>query len=283
MTAVVTLEAVTPSRPAPADPVARIAVVVSLNFPDMDHAVADLVRRFTRVALETLVELGATYQLLDTSTPLSDPTEAARCDGLLLLGGGDIVGGCYGSYLADVPHAYGVDARADHDAFAAISAVEDTRRPILGICRWAQLLNVHRGGTIIPDIEDHALHRGGEGQPLFLDEKIGILPETRLRAVLGAATIIGRAGHHQAVDTLGARLTMAAVAADGIVEGFEDPDRWLVGVQWHPEDDDGPEHDRLSLFDSFVTACAAGRRGPRHAGTGMQSSQQFPPPTIGQS
>lgn len=242
MTAVVTLEAVTPSRPAPADPVARIAVVVSLNFPDMDHAVADLVRRFTRVALETLVELGATYQLLDTSTPLSDPTEAARCDGLLLLGGGDIVGGCYGSYLADVPHAYGVDARADHDAFAAISAVEDTRRPILGICRGAQLLNVHRGGTII-----------------------------------------GRAGHHQAVDTLGARLTLAAVAADGIVEGFEDPDRWLVGVQWHPEDDDGPEHDRLSLFDSFVTACAAGRRGPRHAGTGMQSSQQFPPPTIGQS
>lgn len=253
MTAVVRVAEVTPPQPAPADPVAHVAVLVSLNFPDLHEPVAALVRRFTRVALETLVELGSSYELLDTSTPLPDPAAAARCDGLLLLGGGDIDASCYGPDLVDVPHSYGVDARADRDALAAIAAAE---RPILGICRGSQLLNVHRGGTIIPDIEDFGLHRGGEGAPMFLDEKISILPDTRLQAILGAASVVGRSGHHQAVDVLGRGLTVAALAEDGIVEGIEDPERWLVGVQWHPEDDDGPEPDRLALFRGFVEACA---------------------------
>jgi putative glutamine amidotransferase len=256
MSTVVRIEDVTPARPAPADPVAHVAVVVSLNFPQLDESVAELVRRFTRVALATLVELGASYELLDTSTPLADPAAAARCDGLLLLGGGDIDGSCYGSGAADVPNSYGVDVRADRDAFETIAATEDAGKPILGICRGAQLLNVRRGGTIIPDIEDYALHRGGPGQPMFLDEKIGIVPGTRLHAVLGADRIVARSGHHQAVDRLGSGLRLAAVADDGIVEGFEDPERWLVGVQWHPEDHDGSESDRRALFGAFIAACA---------------------------
>lgn len=237
-----------------------MAVLVSLNFPDMDEDVAALVRRFTRTTLDTLVGLGASYELLDTSAALPDPTLAARCDGLLLLGGGDIDGDCYDSAVTPAPSSYGVDARADRDAFAAIAAVEAANRPILGVCRGAQLLNVHRGGTLIPDIEDFTLHHGAPGQPLFLDEKIAVLPETRLRRILGVETVVARSGHHQAVDVLGDGLELAAVADDGIVEGFEDPDRWLVAVQWHPEDDDGPEQDRLSLFGRFVDACATPRR-----------------------
>lgn len=261
MTAVVDVAEVTPAAPVSADPVAHVAVVVSLNFPDMDQAVAELVRRFTRVALETLVGLGASYELLDTSTPLSDPTAAARCHGLLLLGGGDIDGACYGSEVVDVPHSYGVDVRADRDALAAITAAGQAALPVLGICRGAQLLNVHRGGTIIPDLEDFALHRGGDGEPLFLDEKIQLVPATRLQAILGADRVVGRGGHHQAVARLGSGLVVAARAEDGVVEAFEDPDRWLVGVQWHPEDDDGPASDRLRLFGAFVDACAARRPG----------------------
>jgi putative glutamine amidotransferase len=260
VSAVVRLEEVTPARPMPSQPTAHVAVLVSLNFPDMDEAVAELVRRFTRVALETLVELGASYELLDTSTPLADPTAAARCDGLLLLGGGDVAGSCYGSSLVDVPHSYGVDERADRDAFAAIEAAERADRPVLGICRGAQLVNVHRGGTIIPDLQDFALHRGGDGEPLFLDEKIRLVPDTRLHAIFGTDGVVGRSGHHQAVEELGSGLRLAAVAEDGVVEGFDDPARWVVGVQWHPEDDDGPTSDRLTLFGSFVAACAERRR-----------------------
>ena len=254
---VVHAEEVRPRVPAPVEPLAHVGVLVSLNFPDLTDEVADLVRRFTRVALETLHRVGASYELLETSSPLPDPGLAGRLDGLLLLGGGDVDGELYGCPLLEVPHSYGVDARADRDALAAIGAAEDAGRPVLGICRGAQLLNVARGGTIVPDLEDFVLHRGGEGEPMFLDEKIDVLPGTRLRDLLGADRVIGRGGHHQAVDRLGDGLVLAARAADGVVEGFEDPERWLVGVQWHPEDDDGPEADRLALFRGFVEACAA--------------------------
>jgi putative glutamine amidotransferase len=269
MSAVVRLEEVTPARPPATDPVAHLAVLVSLNFPDLDDAVASLVRRFTRVALETLVDLGVTYELFDTSSPLADPGKVADADGLLLLGGGDIDGSCYG-HEGPAPNTYGVDARADRDALSAIAAAETAGRPVLGICRGSQLINVHRGGTVIPDITNPALHRGTGDEPMFLDEKIRILPDTRLRELLGADVVVARSGHHQAVDSLGRGLRVAALAADGIVEGIEDdghdrPDRWLVGVQWHPEDDDGPEPDRLALFHGFVTACAATRASrPTH-------------------
>lgn len=254
--AVVELSAVTPDRPVPAAPVARVAVLVSLNFPDMSVHTAELVTRFTRVALETLLELGATYELFDTSTALPDPAAVAHCDGLLLLGGGDVDGRLYGSAHEGVPNAYGVDIRADHDGIAAVRAALAGGLPVLGICRGAQLVNVAYGGTIIPDIDDYGLHRGGPGEPMFLDEEINIRAGTRLHELLGADLVVGRSGHHQAVDELGEGLVVTARAHDGIIEGFEDPRRWLVGVQWHPEDDDGPEADRLRLFSGFLAACA---------------------------
>lgn len=258
--AVVRAEHVLPHRPEGFRPTARVAVVVSLAFPDMDVPIAALVRRFTRVALQTLVDLGVDVEVVDTATPV-DPTVVPGCDGLLLLGGGDIAPSCYGGPDL-IPNSYGVDERADRAALAAIAVAEDAGMPVLGICRGAQLVNVHRGGTIVPDIEDPVLHRGGPGEPLFLDEKIAIEPGTRLRMLLGADTIVARSGHHQAVDEIGRGLVVAARALDGVVEGIEDPEHWVLGVQWHPEDDDGPVEDRRRLLGAFVAACTHHREEP---------------------
>lgn len=259
MTVRVTLGEVLPSGRPPRQPVARIAVVASLNFPDMNEAMAALVRKFTRVALSTLDELGASFDLWDTSCALEDPQEVRHYDGVLILGGGDIDATCYNAAASEARNAYGVDPRADEDAFAVIRAAEGAGLPVLGICRGAQLLNVYRGGTIIPDIDDFALHRGGPGQPLFLDEKISILTGTRLARILDVDHVVARSGHHQAVDEVGNGLVVAARALDGVIEAVEDPERWMVGVQWHPEDDDGPADDRRALFGAFVAACAARR------------------------
>jgi putative glutamine amidotransferase len=72
--------------------------------------------------------------------------------------------------------------------------------------------------------------------------------------------VTGRSGHHQAVDRVGDGLVVAAWALDGLTEGVEDPDRWYLGVQWHPEDTDGSEADRLRLFGAFVAAAEESRR-----------------------
>ncbi|MBS1694711.1 MAG: gamma-glutamyl-gamma-aminobutyrate hydrolase family protein [Actinobacteria bacterium] len=253
-------EDVLPDLPMPETPRARVCVLASLNFPDISAADAALVRRFTRVALSTLVELGASYELWDTSAALDNPGGAGDFDGLLLLGGGDIDGSCYGVTTPN-PKAYGVDARADRDAFTAISAAEAAGRPVFGICRGSQLLNVARGGTIIGDIVDYALHHGAPGGPEFVDEPVDVAPGTRLRSILGADRIVGRSGHHQAVDRVGEGLVVAARALDGIVESIEDPLRWYLGVQWHPEDDDGSAVDRLRLFAAFVAAAEQSRQG----------------------
>ena len=248
-------EDVIPDLPTPQTPRARICVLGSLNYPDISAADVELIRRFTRVALTTLVELDASYELWDTGVALEDPSGAADFDGLLLLGGGDIDGSCYGVTQAN-PTTYGVDVRADRDALTAIAAAEAAGRPVFGICRGSQLLNVARGGTVIPDIVDYALHHGAPGEPEFVDEPIDIVPGTRLAAILGADRVVGRSGHHQAVDEVGRGLVVSARALDGVVEAVEDPDRFYLGVQWHPEDDDGPERDRVQLFDAFVAAAA---------------------------
>lgn len=258
---------VTPKRAAPEFPRAHVCVLGSLNFPDISGEDIALIRRFTRVALTTLFDLGASYELWDTAAALENPSAAAEFDGLLLLGGGDIDPVCYGGG-ARHPKSYGVDACADRDALAAIAAAEAADRPIFGICRGSQLLNVARGGTVIGDIVDYALHHGAPGEPEFVDEPIDIMPGTQLASILGTERVTGRSGHHQAVDTLGRGLVVAARALDGITEGIEDPGRFYLGVQWHPEDDDGPEADRMRLFGAFVTAAERSRKGKAAAHRG---------------
>ena len=253
-------EDVIPNLPVPATPRAHVCVLASLNYPDISAADAALVKRFTHVTQSTLVGLGASYELWDTTEALEDPSGAAVFDGLLLLGGGDIDGSCYGVSTRH-PASYGIDARADRDAFAVISAAEAADRPIFGICRGSQLLNVARGGTIIPDIVDYALHHGAPGEPEFVDEPIDIIAGTRLSSIMQTPRVTGRSGHHQAVDRIGTGLVVAAQALDGITEAVEDPDRFYLGVQWHPEDDDGPEADRLRLFGAFVAAAEQSRLG----------------------
>lgn len=63
------------------------------------------------------------------------------------------------------------------------------------------------------------------------------------------------------MDRVGTGLLAVARADDGVVEGVEHPDRWITGVQWHPEDCDGPEADRLRLFEGFTRACMTARAG----------------------
>lgn len=231
----------------------RIAVVVSLNIPDATAEVNALVRRFTRVALAELHEAGARIVLLDPSAPELPSTDAAyRAEGVIFLGGGDVDAALYG-HTGPVPNEYGVDRRADEYSMDIITATIERDAPLLCICRGSQLLNVALGGDLIPDIHDQTLHRGRRGEPMFIDEEIDLEPGSRVHGILGRNRITVRTGHHQAVNRVAPSLRVTARALDGMVEGTEhESASWVVGVQWHPEDDSGNAVDRRLLFGEFV-------------------------------
>ena len=249
-------------RPAdvlPADPphggdAVEIAVVGQLNLPDQTAETNELLMRFTAVALQTLHEAGARLRFVDvTDDAEPDYAAIADADAIVVLGGGDVEGARYGHH-GEVPNEYGVDPRSDERQLRVIGEAIDRDAALLAICRGSQLLNVACGGTLVPDLDPSDLHRGAPGAPMFHDEEVLLEPGTRVAEVYpGRDRLVVRSGHHQAVARVGEGLRVIARAHDGVVEGTERVDRgWIVGVQWHPEDSDGPADDRRAIFRAIV-------------------------------
>lgn len=233
-----------------------IAVVVSLWFPGMGGESLELMTRFTQVAFDALREAGGRPHLIDSSADeFQDPKTITDYDGVLFLGGGDVDARLYG-FNDPVPNTYGMDRRADDYCIDLLTRSVDADMRVLAICRGSQLLNVAYGGTLIPDIEDYEIHRGGPGKPTFLDEPINLLPGSKVADIFQRDRITVRSGHHQAVADVAPVLRATAVADDGVVEGTEHPEKtWVVGVQWHPEDSHGDDDDRAVMFNAFVEQC----------------------------
>lgn len=229
-----------------------IAVVVQINTQRQSQADRDLNRDLIRVAVAELHAQGAMVTIHDVDADRQpDFGEIAASDGVLVLGGGDVDATVYG-YTGDVANGYGTDRRADEREIAIIRRGIQDDAIMLHICRGSQLLNVACGGSLIPDIQPHTLHRGGRGQPLFIDEYVTIAPGTLLHALYGDRLRV-RSGHHQAVDRPGNGLRVVATADDGIVEATERIDNtWITGIQWHPEERDANPADRRILFGEFL-------------------------------
>lgn len=255
----ITVAEVMPAAVVAAPDAPLIGVVVPLNYPGLTDESRELITRFTHSALSTLTQLGARILVIDPSADEAVPTEV-DVHGLLLLGGGDVDPVLYGHH-DDVPNLYGVDRRCDMRTLASIEHALTLEVPVFGICRGAQMLNLAYGGTLIPDLGPDSPHHGHEDDPLFLDDTVLVEPGTRLADVLGQTTITVRNGHHQAVGDVATELRVTARGVDGVVEAVEhrDPDTWVLGVQWHPEDTDGPADDRAALFGAFLAAVADNR------------------------
>ena len=155
-------------------------------------------------------------------------------DGLLLSGGGDVAAVHYGG-----DDSISRDVNPARDAFELqlLAAADRRDMPVLGLCRGAQLLNVHRGGTLGDFRKDSARYRrhkrvwGGHAVALEKDTLLAsIFADTELSGVV--------TWHGQYVDRVGAGMRIAAFAPDGTPEAIEvitDDPFGMIGVQWHAE------------------------------------------------
>ena len=176
----------------------------------------------------------------------------SRCDGVILHGGGDIDPTIYGQQLRN-DKVYGIAAEHDALELAIVRAVVQQNKPMLAICRGIQILNVALGGTLHQDLGE--ILEDGESHWNTYHE-ITLNAESRV-AVAMQTTSPRRSHsyHHQALDKVAKDLIVTGRAPDFTIEAVEHKTaRWIVGVQWHPEDDASTEPEQQKLFDGFVNA-----------------------------
>ncbi|MEU3460649.1 gamma-glutamyl-gamma-aminobutyrate hydrolase family protein [Streptomyces sp. NPDC006733] len=184
-----------------------------------------------------------------TADPAEVAARLARCDGLLLPGGGDVAPHRYG---AAGPHrgVYDVDDEQDGFDLAAARRALDAGLPLLAVCRGLQVVNVLLGGTLEQDMG------GPDREHRHRVHPVRVECGSPLAGLLGAREVNVSCYHHQRVDGLGTGLAVAARAADGTVEALDLPGAaaWFTAVQWHPEDTAHQDRGNQGLFDALVRA-----------------------------
>ncbi len=153
--------------------------------------------------------------------------------GLLLGGGDDIDVRLYAGHLIPTTRS---DPERDALELALFAKADRTHRPVFGVCRGAQMINVARGGTLHPDIGEAIPGARARRMPLPV-KTVTIAADSRLADILGCRRLKVNAIHHQAIATLGTGLRAVAWDEEGVIQAVEDmtSERFVLGVQWHPE------------------------------------------------
>ena len=176
-------------------------------------------------------------------------SEVARAlDALVVIGGADVDPSRYGTERG--VHTQATQPWRDENELRLMSAFIAEGKPVLGICRGAQILNTLLGGTLLqhlPDVTGSTKHQPAPG--VFGDTEVRAEPGTQVAKAMGDAFVV-KCCHHQAVDKLGEGLRVAARSSDGVVEAVECDFGFVVGAQWHPE-----EAGDTRLFRALVEAC----------------------------
>lgn len=183
-----------------------------------------------------------------------------KLDGVLFTGGSDIVPDSYGE--APLPGLGEVRPQRDrHELELLTKVLEHHSYPVLGICRGVQLLNVHGGGTLYQALEkqmpDVGLHMLFEIYPFeYPAHAIRVEPGSRLHDMLNTTQLRVNSFHHQAIKDVAPKFRVSARAEDGIVEAIErEGERFVVGLQWHPEMMAKTDRSAQQLFQAFVRHC----------------------------
>lgn len=181
------------------------------------------------------------------------PEVSTDYDGLILGGGADIDPKFYGE---PVNGSVGIDLARDEREFALTSSFLDAGKPILGICRGHQVLNVFFGGSLHQHLEQTQLHRWTDD--VYASHEVTAVPGSIIAGIYGEQFRVNSA-HHQGVKKLGTGLRITAMA-DDVVEVIEHEKLPVIGVQFHPERMSLSERredtvDGIGIIQYFVNLC----------------------------
>jgi putative glutamine amidotransferase len=185
-----------------------------------------------------------------------------RLDGLFLPGGVDVDPAAYGESRG--PLCGRVDPDRDWTELLFLRWALTDKKPVLAVCRGAQLVNVAVGGSLYQDVaaqhpdaikHDHYPVAGRRRDELA--HEVRLAKGSRLQRLLETETLAVNSMHHQGIARLAPGLVAVATSPDGLIEGVEGvTDDFLLGVQWHPEDLIDVDARMRRLFEAFIQACA---------------------------
>ncbi|MBF8435483.1 gamma-glutamyl-gamma-aminobutyrate hydrolase family protein [Halanaerobiaceae bacterium Z-7014] len=191
-------------------------------------------------------------------SPINDEEYIAsaleRCDGVLLTGGGDIDPELYQENKLDTCML--VNNFRDEFELKVLDMALKSNKPILGICRGLQLINVYYGGSIYQNIdllklpvEHFNLNKGKD----YKAHQVEVYQDSHLYQALQKEKIKTNSLHHQAINQLGDGVSVIAKSEDGLIEGIEVKDKEMTfAVQWHPEMMFKKSNEQKQIFTYFI-------------------------------
>lgn len=227
--------------------------VIGITSAHMEEEIATYPRQFY---VEAVRNAGATPLLL----PISDENPQKYLpilDGVILSGGSDVGA----RYFNEEPLRGGGRVYPERDKFE-LSLARDCvagHKPLLGICRGMQVLNIAAGGDIYQDLHTQlsgTLDHSQKAPRYSTWHSIKVIAGSRLERIWGVEECLVNSFHHQAVRTVAPGFKVAAIAKDGVIEAIElDNNSFSLGVQWHPEALVEDEFSR-KIFQEFIKACS---------------------------
>lgn len=216
----------------------------------------DLFRKYMKSKYtKSLERAGAAVRWIELDDVENAVKEVMKCDGLLLPGGADIDPKLYGQTPSE--KCGKPNEKRDMAEPKIFEAFLSTGKPVLGICRGIQLINVCMGGTLLQDIKEeqkynHAdfFSRARSAHPVTISE------DSLLYEIFDSVSENVNSLHHQAVDKVGKGLKVTAKSEDGYIEALElEGHPFCVAVQWHPEHMSKKSMQQRKLFSAFVSKC----------------------------
>lgn len=182
--------------------------------------------------------------------------QAELVDGLIVSGGPDMDPKYFGEQ--PVPELGGVSPLMDASESVLIRRILELNKPLLGICRGEQVLNVVAGGTLYQDLRralPEVLKHVQDQPRWFPSHSARIVAGTKLAKIMQAEELPVNSFHHQAVARVAPGFVATAYAPDGVIEAIESQNhRFVIGVQWHPEGMWNQTNNYDALFAALIQA-----------------------------